>query len=150
MKKAFLLGLVAVFAMLIYATEMGDIGINYLKTRAGADVSADTIAPAGTLFTAMYAVDNVRGMSSNTSMFIKLDSIRDSIWCVVKLQESWDGGTTWELTTTVCSIVSKAIKVDTGFDVDLFPAPFFRYFINNIAGTDSFRVEDAIFYNHAK
>jgi len=152
MKKMFLLCAVAVFAVLLYATEMADIGINNLKNSAGAIVSVDTLAPSETLYTAIYAVDNVRGMSSNTGMFIKLDSLRDSTSCVIKLQESYDAGATWEYTTLVCSIATVAASIDTGFDVDLFPTPYLRFLTINVGKTtDSFTVETSpIFYNHPR
>lgn len=149
MKKIILVGLLAFILALAVRIEPADLGVNNLMNEGRGDIDTDTIAPAGTLFTAVYAVDATRGMSSFTSMFVKLDTIQDSIYCVIKLQESWDEGATWELTTTVCSIRTTAAYIDTGFDVDLYPAPFFRFILNNIGDTeDSISVEDAIFYNH--
>ena len=150
MRKIILIGLLAASIAFAPRIEQADLGVNYLIDEWRADISADTIVPAETLFTATYSVDNVVGMSSNTSMFIKIDSCVDSTWAVIKLQESWDEGATWEFTTTECSLYTVAAYIDTGFDVDLFPCPYFRFLIINIAGTDSFIVEDAIFYNHPR
>ena len=144
-----ILGILVLVALLgAQRMQIADLGVSYLKNKYNADISANTVTTADTLFTAVYAVDAVRGMSSYTSMFIKLDSLRDSIATVVKLQESYDDGATWEYTTTVCSVRTNAAALDTAFDVDLFPAPFFRFLIIGLATNDSFTVEDAIFYNH--
>ena len=147
--RKIILGFLAV-ATLLGAQRMqkADLGVTYVKTRYGQDIASDTITTADTLFSAVYSVDAVQGMSSYTSMFLKLDSLKDSIAVVVKLQESYDEGATWEYTTTLCSVRTNANALDTAFDVDLFPAPFFRFLVIELATGDSCLSDDMIFYNH--
>ena len=150
MKKILALFLGLVF-LVVFADEPLGLGITYLTQNNHTDVGVDTVAPAGTLFTITYGIDAVQNMAGYTSIFAKLDTIQDSIVCVIKLQETYDNGTTWEYTTLLCSIATTAASIDTGFEVNLYPTPKFRLLLINIAaGADSISVEDMIMYNQPR
>jgi len=141
---------ILIFVLFLWGDKL-QLGNQRLKKPTGAIISSDTVAPGETLWTAVYNISGTNDMSSYCSMAFDLDSLRDSIYCKVFLEESHNGGTTYDLQTLLTTISFGGANVDTTIAVSLFPTPDFRLgWLNAGSGTDSFTVDDVEFLNHRR
>ena len=138
----------------LFAFEILDLGLNNLKRASGlVPFTQDTVISAETTWSAVYAIDGVRGMSSYVNWSFRCDSCsaNDSVVGKVILQEGYDG-TTWLATTvltTFTRLAGTAGKIDSMVEVNLYPMPFNRFGIANTASADdTFFVKQNRIYNH--
>jgi len=128
MKKllAFLL-----LAAIIIAADL-KIGSQFLRDR---DLTlTDTITSGETLFTEAVNIE-VLNFQGYVSLRVKLDTINgESLRYALYLQEGYDK-TNWEWLTFIDS-VSILRDIDTVYEINLYPTPYFRFYLYNKAGSN--------------
>ena len=136
------------------ATEELGLGLTPLKNTYSQPIINDTLIPAETVWTKIYSIAEIKGMSSYTSIFSEVDSIRDSVICSVTMREGYtQDGSYWSKTTSLGTLTRLAAgtTIDTFYTITLHPMPFIQFGIGNGGtGTDTIRIRRVDFYNHPR